>query len=718
MNISGQQLIKSLYVGFCAIGLFWVAASATQYWFYGTRAPVIWKRVPVQMTTLRAEHGSCWVVEYGKNMRGSGQYPLYAELYENGTCLGPGNALHDDIRSIGRGRYSFWKGTLYFSTSDNSSPLENGRRYEMYLPAGERLVLYKITAGWFLLALALTLWKFRKFVKSLPVERHVLPFLFVLALVAWAIPRLPLMVHYPVPIIQYDSPGYITPVRQIYMNMWPNFEMRSPGYPLFLMATSLFSREFITVMWVQCLLSLISVWFFLWSVWKTFPTLTVLVALVMVIHLSLPLLAGHDFVLLSESLFTSCLLVTLGLLLLTIKFRSSRLGLCCSLAIGYLIWIRPGGVFILPAILLIAVGMVLNRYPRKARLSFLIPAPVMLAALMLYNYLTLGFFGLSSMGNICLYGATAAFWQPANQFPREINEGIVQFRAGIAVADQKLLAESWNAEKLYPILANNASRAIYLFKEMPFEWTRDNKNGETVVNYDACNNVNGLWRHAVRAKPLMFVKWTWCMLCTFLMDPFAWEWQVNVYGDIARTYEQFYKLNLKAYFIPWNDLRFPNKPLLIVQGQGDTAHVVIKPSLLADLHMDCTRMQSAAFGTKWWTYLYLLVFLAGMTIVIRRGFKDVDSVLILAVLSLHLAAGMVSSLTTSTIDRYSSPTKFIVYLSIPFGLLLLKSVCSVNVTKAVVPMPSEVAPSPKADRDERAENAKDGLIKNVVSGRM
>ena len=53
---------------------------------------------------------------------------------EERRVIGPGNQVHQDIRDQGRGRYSVDKGELLFSTSDNSSPLANGRRYELYIP--------------------------------------------------------------------------------------------------------------------------------------------------------------------------------------------------------------------------------------------------------------------------------------------------------------------------------------------------------------------------------------------------------------------------------------------------------------------------------------------------------------------------------------------------------------------------------------------------------
>lgn len=51
------------------------------------------------------------------------------KVYEDGQELGQAHARHKDIRSAGKGMFSHWGNTLYFSTSDNSNPLTNGRKY-------------------------------------------------------------------------------------------------------------------------------------------------------------------------------------------------------------------------------------------------------------------------------------------------------------------------------------------------------------------------------------------------------------------------------------------------------------------------------------------------------------------------------------------------------------------------------------------------------------
>ncbi len=57
-------------------------------------------------------------------------------LFEDGLPLGPAHASHDDIRTLGKGRYSHWGEALYFSASDDTDPNTNGRVYSVQPPAG------------------------------------------------------------------------------------------------------------------------------------------------------------------------------------------------------------------------------------------------------------------------------------------------------------------------------------------------------------------------------------------------------------------------------------------------------------------------------------------------------------------------------------------------------------------------------------------------------
>lgn len=89
-----------------------------------------------------------------------------AVLLEDSRILGPGNARHAKIGALGGGRFSFWKGGLYFSASDNSDPRVNGWRYTLQIPFVPEPSLLAFA---YLLTVLLTLWN------AAPSLRTVLP---------------------------------------------------------------------------------------------------------------------------------------------------------------------------------------------------------------------------------------------------------------------------------------------------------------------------------------------------------------------------------------------------------------------------------------------------------------------------------------------------------------------------------------------------------------
>ena len=77
------------------------------------------------------EHG--WVIRLSTFAHGADdpQNPTRSTLlvFEGENPLGPAHAAHEEIRTLGGGRFSHWADSLYFSTSDNADPNTNGRTY-------------------------------------------------------------------------------------------------------------------------------------------------------------------------------------------------------------------------------------------------------------------------------------------------------------------------------------------------------------------------------------------------------------------------------------------------------------------------------------------------------------------------------------------------------------------------------------------------------------
>lgn len=90
-----------------------------------------------------SDGGACWIASLPSLGPGDDEADnarSHLVLKEDGRPLGPAHGIHADIRSVGGGAYSHWKGSLRFSTSDNSDPNLNGRRYTVCtgMPARSR----------------------------------------------------------------------------------------------------------------------------------------------------------------------------------------------------------------------------------------------------------------------------------------------------------------------------------------------------------------------------------------------------------------------------------------------------------------------------------------------------------------------------------------------------------------------------------------------------
>lgn len=54
-------------------------------------------------------------------------------LFEDGIEIGPAHTAHTEIEESGGGRFSHWDKYVYFSSSDGTSPISNGRCYQAIL---------------------------------------------------------------------------------------------------------------------------------------------------------------------------------------------------------------------------------------------------------------------------------------------------------------------------------------------------------------------------------------------------------------------------------------------------------------------------------------------------------------------------------------------------------------------------------------------------------
>ncbi|MFV1967121.1 MAG: putative Ig domain-containing protein [Pirellulaceae bacterium] len=92
------------------------------------------RRYVIPTECIHAEQGNCFIasMDFGEEGDKFTNNRSMLMLFEEGKPLGPPRGAHAGIREKGDGRYSHWtRSTLYFSTSDNTDPRTNGRRYQV-----------------------------------------------------------------------------------------------------------------------------------------------------------------------------------------------------------------------------------------------------------------------------------------------------------------------------------------------------------------------------------------------------------------------------------------------------------------------------------------------------------------------------------------------------------------------------------------------------------
>jgi hypothetical protein len=87
------------------------------------------------LTNFSYLEGLCYVARLplAAAMGSSSNEPMRStvRLFEDGRLIGPPHTSHSDIIGSGKGAFSHWGDTLYFSSSDGTDPASNGRKYSI-----------------------------------------------------------------------------------------------------------------------------------------------------------------------------------------------------------------------------------------------------------------------------------------------------------------------------------------------------------------------------------------------------------------------------------------------------------------------------------------------------------------------------------------------------------------------------------------------------------
>ena len=619
--------------------------------------------VPVEVQNAQPSgHGPySYIVPMGtKLLTQNDTFQSPTQLYEDEQALGPGNSQHADIGTKGMGRFSFWKGgSLIFSSSDNSNPRTNGRQYTLVISF--RKILFTVGLGILLTITLIFAFLFRKYLKS---PRNLFYISLLIVTIAFIIPRLPWFVDYPIPAIYPDTSTYFAPVKQIFLGQIPIFDYRTAGYPMFLTAIFLISPKLMSVVSLQCIITLASALFFIWAVYRAYPQLVILSGFAMVAQVAQPFLSGHDFALLTESLYASFLVISMGFWLLAIKTRRARYFFLFSLTSGLLIIIRPAGVFLFASVFLTVIYLIANRYSWKCIFSLILPIFLLVFSAMAYNFYTKGFWGISTHEPVAMYGITSVFWEPDDDFPAEVNKEILMFREALPTDTKKILETSWDPDKLYWAFLTPAIKAT---RETPFSELVNPININRTQRYTLANRIA---EKAILSHPQMFIKWFWMNFYIFIKDTASWH--VFYYSGIRDLYNNLWKdVSGNDPFVMKEYTQFPILKYLPVVDSGANKEITVIPSTLYIINQEFNYLLIILFDNIFWLPVYLFVVISSAIKLVHSKFRDEGAFVVFVFGQSLLMAGVIVALLAGGMsNRYPAPTRFIEYLTVCFSPLL------------------------------------------------
>lgn len=412
--------------------------------------PLAWSQTP--LSNIEHLNGNAYLAPQLSSFYIGGSPAI---VYEDGRPLPyPTYADYRMVVERGQGYYSINRQAVFFSATDNSDPRSNGRDYFLVAPAAPNLILAFLI--FFTAVIATVSFALRYRYALVGVAKRP-PFylsagIFVLFFV---IHRLWFFVDFPIPAIHPDSGSYFAVAESIGAGDLPRFGDRSPLVPLLMKFVYSISDRVMAMVVTQTLLSFISGLLMIFAVHCLLQPLSPWAALMMAGYISSFNGLEYDTAILSESIYTSCLVFAFAFLLLGFGSNKKIAFFGASTFFALVILTKPAGYYLLVSYVLILVFLLWNKYSHGLIISFSFPMLAILLTLCIYNYYTLGMFTLSSSDATELTLITNLYWETDPVYPPDINAAIenvqTSTRERISSQDLDILYNGWDMKELYRI---------------------------------------------------------------------------------------------------------------------------------------------------------------------------------------------------------------------------------------------------------------------------
>jgi hypothetical protein len=649
------------------VALWLVAVMPLLMWLLHASAifPLTWEQLP--LTAFQTSSGFTFAVPLDTNWMSreiTGDSP--AQVTENGIPLSRANAPLDDIAKRGEGRFAVQDRLVYLSTSDNSDPRANGRRYVLSWPTKPGGV---ITSVCFLLAGAATLLlviRRRALVWSLLFRQSLWPSVAIF-LVLTIVSRWWFFSDFRVPGLYGDSTSYYALVQIMDAGRWPQFGIRTPGYPLFLKLVYSLSNTLMAVMVVQNVAAILACLALIYAlhVWLN-GRFTLWAALGMAVFTTGLWSFENDTSLMSDSLYSTSIIFAFAFLILGLARRRPFMLAMSSLAMAAAVLLRPAGIFLFVVYLMCLAFLAWNRFGWKSAISFAIPLPTAMLLLCTYNLFTLGAFVLTEFGEINIAFATFTFWEQDAGYPPEVNDAIARtqavMRQQLTADESDALQRSWDFKKLVPVF----------LKGMHYPALEQ----ATAINGKSDYRATRLWIRrisidSIRKHPKLYSKFVLTQLWLQYISNIEYQEDfiqfvrnriIDVYTTekYAEGKGQPFYLDMAKEFAT-----HPMTPFFSVSGEGQDAQVVMRQtSASRRLYRYITLVRRQWFSNVFWVYAYIVALLLSTAVLVKSRFHHAGAFIAFVMTISVFGASLVVALCEYGGYRYSYVMEFVYYLPI------------------------------------------------------
>lgn len=487
-------------------------------------------------------------------------------------------------------------------------------------------------------------------------------FAWLIILFCFFITRLPFGVYYYFPIWHPDTGSYFVPLHQALEGQWPFFDVRPPGYPLFLLQI-LKIKGISLIPAVQAVITLVSSLFLSYAIFRISKKMAIFAAFAIGFYISTDTVVNYDFTLLPESLYASGFIVYMGCLFLLIRSNKTAYLYCLSCVAAVIILLRPAGLFLLVICIMVVIFQALKKGELFSASLSLLPIIFIVVTVCSYNKATMGMFSFVPFGVVSLAGATSVHWEEDASLSLQFNEFIRQHNQSIDSEDKSILKTSWDHVLLYQVYSKYFDPSI----------GRGFLAGQR--DYDGYRAMKKMAWIAIVSHPKQYLKFFVSQFIGFFRNAEAERAFYPALGNqfdlvlASKTYNK--NKNFEKYYLEFIDyMGFPANYEIPVEYNA-LEKVTVKNTMLKEIHEKFSSTLRSIFRGPIWILIYFVSLLFGAIGLAKSKFQCEDSFLLTSIAVIPLGAATLVALSQRALSRYWYPTESAFYLTIAIGVYVV-----------------------------------------------